>query len=128
MFTARRFRTVALAAVCAFAFAQAAVAAMGCATLRAGTAPGSSVALMPDGSPCDMMGGVPAQITLKHCGQAADTVAADLAPLMFSLSAPALPATALFVIADATRAASHAQHAARILGPPPFQATQRLRI
>ena len=128
MFTVRRFRLIALAALSAFAFAQAAVAAMGCATLRAGTAPGSTAALMPDGSPCDMMGGVPAPITLKHCGQDVDTLAADLAPLVFSLNAPALPATALFVIADATPAASHAQHAARILGPPPVQATQRLRI
>ena len=127
MFTVRRFRLIALAALSAFAFAQAAVAAMGCATMRVDAAHGD-VALMPDGSPCDMMGGVPAPITLKHCGQAADTVAADLAPLMFSLNAPALPATALVVIADATPAASHAHHAARILGPPPFQATQRLRI
>ena len=127
MFTARRFRLIALAALSAFAFAQAAVAAMGCATMRVDAAHGD-VAVMPDGSPCDMMGGVPAPIILKHCGQAADTVVADLAPLVFSLNAPALPATALFVIAEATRAASHAQHAARILGPPPFQATQRLRI
>ena len=127
MFTARRFRLIALAALSAFAFAQAAVAAMGCATMRVDAAHGD-VALMPDGSPCDMMGGVPAQITLKQCGQDVDTLAADLAPLVFSLNAPALPATALLVIAEATRAASHAQHAARILGPPPFQATQRLRI
>ena len=127
MFTARRFRLIALAALSAFAFAQAAVAAMGCATMRVDAAHGD-VAVMPDGSPCDMMGGVPAPITLKHCGQDVDTLAADLAPLVFSLNAPALPTAALFVIADATPAASHAQHAARILGPPPFQATQRLRI
>ena len=127
MFTARRFRLIALAALSAFAFAQAAVAAMGCATMRVDAAHGD-VAVMADGSPCDMMGGVPAPITLKHCGQDVDTLAADLAPLMFSLNAPALPATALFVIAEATPAASHAHHAARILGPPPFQATQRLRI
>ena len=127
MFTVRRFRLIALAALSAFAFAQAAVAAMGCATLRVDAARGD-VALMPDGSPCDMMGGVPAPITLKHCGQDLDTVAADLAPLMFFLNAPALPAAALFVIADATPTTSGAHHAARILGPPPFQATQRLRI
>ena len=127
MFTARRFRLIALAALSAFAFAQAAVAAMGCATMRVDAAHGD-VARMPDGSPCDMMVGVPAPITLKHCGQDVDTLAADLAPLMVSLNAPALPATALFVIAEATPATSHAQHAARILGPPPFQATQRLRI
>ena len=127
MFTVRRFRLIALAALSAFAFAQAAVAAMGCATMRVDAAHGD-VAVMPDGSPCDMMGGVPAPITLKHCGQDVDTVAADPAPLVFFLNAPALPTGALFVIADATPAASRAHHAARILGPPPFQATQRLRI
>ena len=126
MFTARRFRLIALAALASFAFAQAAVAAMGCATLQADTAQGN-VAVMPSGEPCEMMGGAPASITLKHCAQSADAVPGDFSPLHF-LGAPALPSLrpVTAIVAPATPA--HAHQVARILGPPLFALTQRLRI
>ena len=127
MFTARRFRLIALAALGAFAFAQAAVAAMGCATLRADAAQGK-FAVMLSGEPCDMMNGVPAPITLKHCAQNVDAVTADLASPAFPLDAPVAPASVLFAGAGAASAAGHAHSAARILGPPPFRLTQRLRL
>lgn len=126
MFTARRFRLIALAAMASFAFAQAAVAAMGCATLRADTERGN-VAVMPSGEPCDMMGKTPASITLKHCAQAADVVPGDLSPQHF-LGAPALPSFRSSVDVVTPAAPEHAHPVARILGPPPFALTQRLRI
>ena len=127
MFTVRRFRVIALAALSAFAFAQAAVAAMGCATLRADAAQGK-VAVMLTGEPCDMMDGVPAPITLKHCAQNADAVTADLASPAFLPDAAVVPASALFAGTGAHSAAGRAHSAARILGPPPFRLTQRLRL
>ena len=127
MFTARRFRLIALTALSAFTFAQAAMAAMGCAALRADATRGN-VAVMPSGEPCDMMDSVPALITLTHCAQHADVATADPAPSAFLPDAPVWPAIVLFAATGATPAAGHAYHAARILGPPPLRLTQRLRI
>lgn len=126
MFIARRLRLIALAALASFAFAQAAVAAMGCATLRTDAAHGN-VAVMPSGEPCDMMGAAPASIALKHCAQAADVVPADLA-LQHFLGAPALPSLRASIVVLVPVAPGHVHHVARILGPPPFALTQRLRI
>lgn len=126
MFTARHFRRIALAALASLAFAQAAVAAMGCATLRADSTQGN-VAVMPSGEPCDMMGGAPASITLKHCAQSAEAVPGDLSPLHF-LDAPAPPSLRPFTGVVAPATPENAHHVARILGPPRFALTQRLRI
>ena len=126
MFTAHRFRLIALTALASFAFAQVAVAAMGCAALRADTARGN-VAVMPSGEPCDMMGGTPAPLTLKHCAQTSDAATGDLSSLHF----PDLPAPpSLLPVTSHTGQVSldHAHARARILGPPPFALTQRLRI
>ena len=126
MFTARRFRLIALTALSAFAFAQAAVAAMGCATLRADAAQGN-VAVMPSGEPCDMMGAAPAPLTLKHCAQDIDAATADLSPHASPFDLPTLSIRVPF--ADAASFVSAPAHSApRILGPPPFRQTQRLRI
>lgn len=126
MFTACQFRRVAFATLASFAFAQAAVAAMGCATLRADAARGN-VAVMPSGEPCDMMGDTPAPLTLKHCAQATDTATGDIASLDaldFPAAVTLWPAAGFITLTplDGTH------HAARILGPPPFALTQRLRI
>lgn len=125
MFTARQFRCIAFAALASFAFAQAAVAAMGCATLRADAARGN-VAVMPSGEPCEMMGGAPASITLKHCAQTADAVPGDLASFHLDVSAPLSLQAPVDPIAAAVP--GHTLRVARILGPPPFALTQRLRI
>ena len=126
MLATRRFRLITLAALASFAFAQAAIAAMGCATLRVDTARGN-VAVMPSGEPCDMMGDAPAPITLKHCAQTADAALGDLSfhPVV-DVPAPLTLRPSLNVVASASL--GHAHHVARILGPPPFALTQRLRI
>jgi hypothetical protein len=126
MFTARRLRLIALAALASFGFAQAAVAAMGCATLRADAARGN-VAVMPSGEPCDMMGDTPAPLTLKLCAQTGDAVAGDLS-VQHLLGAAALPSLQPSVRLDERAASALVQPAARILGPPPLALTQRLRI
>ena len=125
MFTARQFRRIALAALASFAFSQAAIAAMGCATLRADTARGN-VAVMPSGEPCEMMGGAPASITIKHCAQTVDAVPGDLASLHLDVSAPLPLQAPIGPIAAAVP--GHTLRAAHILGPPPFALTRRLRI
>ena len=126
MLTARRLRLIALAALASFGFAQAAVAAMGCATLRADAARGN-VAVMPSGEPCEMMGGTPAAITLKHCAQSTDAVPGDCSPFhLFDAGAP--PSSRPSIVLSAPVALDHAHDVARILGPPRFALTQRLRI
>ena len=126
MFTVRHFRRIALAALASFAFAQAAVAAMGCATLRADAARGN-VAVMPSGEPCEMMGGTPATITLKHCAQSTDAAPGDFSPShLFDAGAPPSSRPSIGLVAPV--ALDPAYHVARILGPPPFALTQRLRI
>ena len=65
MFTAHSIRRLAFAILAVLVFAQGAVAAMGCATLRADAHHGG-VAVMPSGEPCDMLGDTPAAIALKH--------------------------------------------------------------
>lgn len=124
MFTARRIRVIALAALFAFGFAQAAVAAMGCASLRVE----NGRAVMPSGEPCDMMPDMPGALCVKHC-VLGDGQTTQHAPSLFDLAA-VMP---LFVIAPAANhklaiAFSHAHQTLRILGPPPFQLTRRLRI
>ena len=126
MFTVRQFRRIACTALASFAFAQAAVAAMGCATLRADAARGN-VAVMPSGEPCEMMGGTPATITLKHCAQSTDAVPGDFSPFHL-FDAGALPSSRPSIGLIAPVALDHAHDVARILGPPPFALTQRLRI
>lgn len=126
MFTARRFRLIALAALASLVFAQAATAAMGCATLRADTARGD-VVVMPSGEPCDMMGGAPAALMLKHCAQTVDAVTGDLSSLHF-LDLPAPPSLRPVTGHIEQVSLDHAHPVARILGPPRFALTQRLRL
>ena len=126
IFTMRRIRLIALAALASLVFAQVAVAAMGCATLRAGGAQGN-VALMPSGEPCDMMAGAPAPLMLKHCAQNADAALADASALHW-LDAAAPPPLRIDPVALALVTLDRAQHTARILGPPPLALTHRLRI
>lgn len=126
LFTVRRFRLIALAALASLLFAQAAVAAMGCAMLRADAAPGN-VALMPSGEPCDMMAGTPAPLMLKHCAQSDDAALGD-ASVLHLLDAAALPPLRIDAVAIAPVTLDHAHHTARILGPPPLALTHRLRI
>ncbi len=126
MLTARRFRLIALAALSAFVFAQAATAAMGCASLRADAVRGN-VAVMPSGEPCEMMGGTPAPLMLKHCAQTVDAATGDLSSLHF-LDIPALSSLPPVAGLIAPVSLDHAHRSARILGPPPFALTQRLRI
>ena len=125
MFTVRQFRRIALAALASFAFSQAAIAAMGCATLRADTARGN-VAVMPSGEPCEMMGGAPASITLKHCTQTVDAAPGD--PSSHHLDAFALTSLQPPCGPIAVAVPGRTLRAACILGPPPFELTQRLRI
>lgn len=122
----RRIRLIALAALASLLFAQVAVAAMGCAMLRADAAQGN-VALMPSGAPCDMMAGTPAPLMLKHCAQNADAALGDAAALHW-LDAAAPPPLRIDAVTLAPVTLDHAQHTARILGPPPFALTHRLRI
>ena len=126
MFTARRIRLIALAALASLVFAQAATAAMGCATLRADTAR-SNVAVMPSGEPCEMMGGTPAALMLKHCAQTVDAATGDLSSLHF-LDLPAPPSLRPVTGLIAPVSLDHAHPVARILGPPRFALTQRRRI
>ena len=126
LFTIRRIRLIALAALASLLFAQAAVAAMGCAMLRADAAQGNAV-LMASGEPCDMMAGTPAPLMLKHCAQNADAALADASALQF-LDAAAPPPLRIDTVALAPVTLDHAHHTARILGPPPFALTRRLRI
>ena len=126
IFTIRRTRLIALAALASLVFAQVAVAAMGCATLRADGAQGN-VALMPSGEPCDMMAGTPAPLMLKHCAQSVDAAPGEAAALHL-LDAAALPPLRLDAVAIAPITLDHAQHTVRIIGPPPFALTHRLRI
>lgn len=116
---------IALIALAAFAFAQVAVAAMGCAALRADPALGN-VAVMPSGEPCEMMGAAPAVIALEHLLPDAGLGSGDASPHLPDVVAllPAVNPT----LTVAHPAPARAEHAARILGPPPFRLTQRLRI
>lgn len=125
LFTMRRIRLIALAALASLVFAQVAVAAMGCATLRAGSTQGN-VALMLSGQPCDMMADTPAPLMLKHCAQSADAALGDLS-LHQVLDAAAPPLRITFEAVTPVTL-DHAQHTARILGPPPLALTHRLRI
>ena len=125
-FTARRLRLIALVALASLAFAQAAVAAMGCAAMRADVTQGGA-ALMPSGEPCDMMAGAPAPLMLKHCAQNADAALAGASALHL-LDAAAPPPLRIDPVALAPVTLDRAQHTARILGPPPFALTHRLRI
>lgn len=128
LFTMRRIRLIALAALASLVFAQAAVAAMGCAMLRADAAQGN-VALMPSGEPCDMMAGTPAPLMLKQCAQSAEAALGGEAAALHVLDAAALlPPLRIDAAAIAPVTRDHAQHTARILGPPPFALTRRLRI
>ena len=127
LFTMRRIRLIALAALASLVFAQAAVAAMGCAMLRADTAQGN-VALMPSGEPCDMMADTPAPLMLKQCAQSAEAALGGEAAALHLLDAAALPPLRIDAAAITPVTLDHAQHTARILGPPPFALTRRLRI
>lgn len=126
MFTARRLRLIALAALASLVFAQAATAAMGCATLRADTARGD-VVVMPSGEPCEMMGGTPAPLMLKHCAQTVDAATGDCSSLHF-LDLPAPPSLRPITSHVEPVSLAHAHPVARILGPPRFALTQRLRL
>ncbi len=122
----RRIRLIALAALASLVFAQVAVAAMGCATLRAGGAQGN-VALMPSGEPCDMMAGTPAPLMFKHCAQSVGAALGDASALHW-LDAAVLPPLRIDAVVPALVTLDHAHHTARILGPPPLALTHRLRI
>ena len=125
MFNARSFRRIALAALASLTFAQGAVAAMGCATLRADAAQGN-VAVMPSGELCDMLGSTPAPLCMKLFAQEApltdgDTTHAPALPVLPVLTVTARDAGAL---ARFVRILAHPS----ILGPPPYLATLRLRV
>ena len=122
MIAAKLLRRLALAALAALVFAQGAIAAMGCATLRA-DAEGGAIAVMPSGQPCDMMGEAPAAVVLKHC-------AGDDSPVSLDAVLPTAVAVALYVaIARNTRVASAPPDVAlqRPLWPPPAILFVRLR-
>ena len=120
-----RKQLIALVALAAFVFAQAAVAVMGCATLRADPARGA-FAVMPSGEPCEMMGAAPAALALEHLLPDAGLGSGDTSP-HFAAFVAVMPALAV-VPAEAHPAPARFDHAARILGPPPFRLTQRVRI
>ena len=122
MFAAKALRRLALAALAALVFAQGAIAAMGCATLRA-DAEGGAIAVMPSGQPCDMMGEAPAAVVLKHC-------AGDDSPVSLDAVLPTAVAVALYVaIARNTSVAAAPADVAlqRPLWPPPAILFVRLR-
>ena len=124
--TAFRSSTVAALTLALLLFAQAATAFMGCAALAADSR-GTGAATMPSGEPCDMLGQSPAPLALKHCLPGDAGVVVDGA-----LPLPAISATGFITMsppppAMALPATAHME-AARILGPPPFRLTQRLRI
>ncbi len=123
--TGVRKQLIALVALAAFAFAQAAVAAMGCAMLSADPAHGN-VAVMPSGEPCDMLGAAPAPLAIEHLLPDAGLGSGD-ASQHFPTAMAVLPALTVD-LAVAHPASARVDHAARILGPPPFRLTQRLRI
>ena len=120
-----RKHLITLVALAAFVFAQAAVAVMGCATLRADPARGA-FAVMPSGEPCEMMGAAPAALALEHLLPDAGLGSGDTSP-HFPAFMAVLPALTV-VLAVGRPASTRVDHAARILGPPPFRLTQRLRI
>ena len=126
IFTIRRIRLIALAALVSLVFGHATVAAMGCAMLRADAAQ-RNVALMPSGEPCDMMAGTPAPLMLKHCAQSVDAALGDAAALHL-LDAAALPPLRIDALVIAPTGFAQAHPVARILGPPPLALTHRLRI
>lgn len=126
MFSRTRRQLAALIALGAFVFAQAVIAAMGCAALGPDTARGN-VAIMPSGEPCEMMGGTPAPLAISICTPDTAIQADTSAPAPLA----ALPSAIAYALLDAGRGQleSFAPRAsARILGPPPFRLTQRLRI
>ncbi len=108
MFIAKSVRRVGLAALAVLVFAQGAVAAMGCATLRADPHHGG-VAVMPSGEPCDMLGDTPVAIALKHS-------AGDDSPVSLDPAVPIAVVVALY----ATLA-----HDMRIESAPPDISLQR---
>ena len=120
-----RKQLIALVALAAFVFAQAAVAVMGCATLRADPARGA-FAVMPSGEPCEMMGAAPAALALEHLLPDAGLGSGDTSP-HFAAFVAVTPVLAV-VPAEGRPAPARFDHAARILGPPPFRLTQRVRI
>ena len=123
--TAFRSSTVAALTLALLLFAQAATAFMGCAALAADPR-GTGVATMPSGALCDMLGQAPAPLALKHCLPGDAGVGVDGA-----LPLPALSSTSCITVSTLAAmtlpATAHAD-TARILGPPPFRLTQRLRI
>lgn len=123
--TRARKTLTTLIALAAFAFAQAAVAAMGCAMLSADPAHGN-VAVMPSGEPCDILGATPASLALEHLLPDAGLGSGDASP-HHPAGMAVLPALTVD-LAAARPASARVDHAARILGPPPFRLTQRLRI
>ena len=118
--------TVAALTLALLLFAQAATALMGCAALAADPR-GSGAATMPSGEPCDMLGQTPAPLALKHCLAGDAGVVVDGA-----MPLPAISTTGFITLlsppATTTLIATAHADTARILGPPPFRLTQRLRI
>ena len=124
MFTARRFRLLALAALSAFTFAQAAVAAMGCAVMRVD----NGRAMMPSGEPCNMMPDLPGPLGIKHCVQD-EGQSTPFSPSLFT-GLPVLPLLGIepVLVQNAAAALAHARETQRILGPPPLLLTRRFLI
>ena len=117
-------RRIACVALASFAFTQGVAASMGCTALRAQ----GEVAVMPSGEPCEMMGSTPARITLKAFAPDASTGHADDGPHQVAQAAQFF-LTVAWVDASGPRhlAAPH-RAAPRILGPPPYLSTLRLRV
>ena len=122
-----RKRFTALLALAAFVFAQAAVATMGCITLRPDASHGN-IAVMPSGEPCDMMGQTPAPLILQHVSPDSAGASGDAAPSLLSPTLPFLVAKVSFTEGEGSPAFLRLRHSERILGPPSLRLTGRLRI
>jgi hypothetical protein len=124
MFTARRLSRIAFFAIALFAFAQGAAGAMGCTMLRTQ----GEVAIMPSGEPCEMMGSTPARITLKAFAPDASTGHADDGAQQVEQAAQSFLTVALPDAGGSHHLAAPRRASPRILGPPPYLATLRLRV
>lgn len=126
MFLVRaRRKLTALVALTAFAFAQAAIAAMGCAALVAD--PGrQNVAVMPSGEPCEMLGATPAPLVQQHLMADASCGTGDAPPQLSDIGAGGI--VPVLVPQPVKAGVTVSLCAPRNLGPPPFRLTRRLRI
>lgn len=118
-------RRIACVALASFAFAQGVAASMGCGALRAQ----DNVAVMPSGEPCEMLGAVPAPMTLKVFAPDASTGHVDGgADHLVAHPAASFLTVALPHAGEPDHRAAPRLASPRNLGPPPYLATLRLRV